>query len=107
MRLPYGILKSMAKESGFTARYLSDLAATQKRPGRNRALKLEEACRRLGLDVPAMLWLYGAKEEIKRALSEAPVSKDRRSGRDRRGSDPLKDCGGRHSGRDRRKSQGK
>ncbi len=86
MRLPYGVLKSLAKETGFTVRYLSDLAAIRKRPGRKRAPLLEDACKKLGLNVPAMLWLYGTTEEIKRALSRCPEGKNRRSGKDRRKS---------------------
>lgn len=68
MRLPYGTLTDLAKETGLPARYLSDLANCHKRPGAQRALKLEKASEKIGRKVTAMQWLYADAAEIKAAL---------------------------------------
>jgi hypothetical protein len=70
MRLKKGTLSDLSKETGFAAKYISDLVSTRIRPGRDRALKLEQAAKKIGMDIPAMLWLYGSCEEIKQALSD-------------------------------------
>jgi len=95
MRLPYGSLKSLSEKTGISKQSLCDLVATRRRPSRKRALLLEKACKELGLDAPAILWLYGTQEKIKRALSGQPEIKNRREG------DPQDDCGGRRSDKDR------
>jgi hypothetical protein len=95
MRLSHGILKSLSEKTGISIQCLSDLVATRRRPSRKRALLLEKVCKDLGLDVSAILWLYGAQENIKRALSGQPENKNRREG------DPQDDCGGRRSDKDR------
>ena len=68
-RLPSGVLKKLSAATGLKVNYLCDLAADRKRPGRKRALELESACKEIGTDVPAILWLYGKSSEIKAALS--------------------------------------
>lgn len=65
MRLPKGLLKKLEDETGIANTKFCDYAATRIRPGRKRALVLETACRNLGIDVPAIVWLYGSSDEIK------------------------------------------
>ncbi|NNG00891.1 MAG: hypothetical protein HKM93_16000 [Desulfobacteraceae bacterium] len=69
MRIPHKLLKSLSDATGFSVTYLSDIAATRKRPGRTRAMTLEKAAKKINADVPAILWLYGSSTEIKTALS--------------------------------------
>lgn len=71
MRLPYGVLKKLSEETGLKTNYLSNLVATRDRPGRQRAIELEEACKRLGWDVPKELWMFGTSEQIKAAICES------------------------------------
>ena len=68
MRLPKGLLKKLEYETGIANTKFCDYAATRIRPGRKRALILETACRNLGIDVPAMIWLYGSSREIKQRI---------------------------------------
>jgi hypothetical protein len=67
-RLPKGTLTKLSEISGLDAAYLSDLANTTKRPGRERALLLEKHCTKLGLDISATDWLFGSSNKIKAAL---------------------------------------
>ncbi|GAG81280.1 unnamed protein product [marine sediment metagenome] len=67
-RLPKGTLTKLSEISGLPAAYLSDLANTTKRPGRERALHLENSCTKLGLDISATDWLFGSSNKIKAAL---------------------------------------
>lgn len=75
MRLPKGTLTILSNQTGLKNNYLSDLVSTRSRPGRQRSIDLEEACKELGLDVPKELWMFGASDKIKAALS-APVNKN-------------------------------
>lgn len=59
-RLPSGSLTLLSELTGLHPRYLSDLAATQKRVGPKRALFLEEKT-----GIPATVWLWGTSAEIK------------------------------------------
>ncbi len=68
MRLPYGLLKELEKETGIKKNNLTNLVATRKRPSRKRALFLEEACFRIHRKVPAATWMFGSSDEIKNAL---------------------------------------
>lgn len=70
MRLPRGSLTKLETSSGISNIKLCDYIATRVRPGRKRALELEAACRNLGIDVPAMIWLYGSSDEIKQRVLE-------------------------------------
>ena len=69
MRLSKGILQKLHEHTEISVSALSDYAATRKRPGRKRALDLENACRQIGRDVPAVVWLYESSREIKSRLS--------------------------------------
>jgi len=69
MRLPYGVLTALGDITGISPNLLSDYAATRIRPGSKRALILENACKKIGLDVSLRLWLFGTGEEIKAALT--------------------------------------
>lgn len=68
MRLPYGILTRLGEITDISPNILSDYAATRIRPGSKRALKLESACKEIGLDVSLRLWLFGTPDELKTAL---------------------------------------
>ncbi len=68
MRLPYGLLKELEKETGIKKKILSDHVATRKRPSRKRALFLEAACFQINRKVPAATWMFGSSDEIKNAL---------------------------------------
>ena len=68
-RLPRGFLKPFAEKSGIPATYISAIIARTKLPGRVRAKKLETAAKELGKEVPAALWLYGSRDEIKQAVT--------------------------------------
>jgi hypothetical protein len=63
LRLPYGLLKNIKKQTGIKTQELSDYAGTRKRPGRLRAKVLEDVT-----GVTACIWLFGSSEEIKREL---------------------------------------
>lgn len=69
MKLPRGTLKKLESKTGISPQRLSDYAAARIRPGRKRALDLENACRQIGRDVPAVVWLYESSREIKSRLS--------------------------------------
>lgn len=83
MRLPKGSLTGLTSKTGISNTRLCDYISTRTRPGRKRALELEEAGRELGVDIPATLWLYGTSEEIKSRFFEnykedAPHDHERR-----------------------------
>jgi len=69
MRLPHGILPALSRVTLLPINQLSDYASGRVRPGSKRALELEAACKKLGLDVSIRLWLFGTGDEIKAALS--------------------------------------
>ncbi len=68
-KLPYGALRPLVKKTGMSVSYISDLIATRKRPGRERAKVLETAAKEMGKDIPATLWLYGTKTELRSAVA--------------------------------------
>jgi len=68
-RLPRGILIPLAEKSGIRREIISDLIATRRRPGRERAKVLETAAKEMGKDIPATLWLYGTKTELRTAVA--------------------------------------
>jgi len=69
MRLPHGILPALSRVTFLPINQLSDYASGRTRPGSKRALELEAACKKIGLDVSIRLWLFGTGDEIKAALS--------------------------------------
>jgi len=69
MTLHIESIKTLGSVTGIRIPRLYDYMATRVRPGRQRALYLENVCREIGLDIPAMVWLYGAPDEIRRRLS--------------------------------------
>ena len=69
MRLPHGILPALSQITLLPINLLSDYASGRVRPGSRRALMLEAACKKIGLDVSIRLWLFGTGDEIKTALS--------------------------------------
>lgn len=69
MRLPKGTLTKLAEATDLNNNYLCDLVSTRSRPGRTRSIELEEACKKIGLDVPRTTWLFGTTNEIKKALT--------------------------------------
>lgn len=70
-RLPSGTLKPLCNIANISIQYLSDIAATRKRPGRKTALKLEAAARELGKNIPASMWLFGSKTDLRTAITNA------------------------------------
>jgi len=94
LRLPKGSLICLEKETDIPKTQLCDYIAGRKRPGRERALSLEKACRKLGFDVSAMVWLYGTSDEIKSGILQndgAPGEKRKnqcRIGERRQQADP-------------------
>lgn len=68
-RLPRGILKPLEEKSGISGHYISAIIARKKFPSRGRAKKLETAAKAIGKDVPATLWLYGSKTELRAAVA--------------------------------------
>lgn len=69
MKLPKGTLQKLSSITGISTPRLCDYAATRLRPGRKRALVLESKCKEAGIDIPAIMWLYGASDEIKERLT--------------------------------------
>jgi hypothetical protein len=61
-------LKPLIEASGFHKTYISNLVAARVRPGRERALELEKAAREIGRNIPAPLWLFGSRDELRAAL---------------------------------------
>ena len=72
-RLPHNLLKRLSDQTGMSVSYLSSLAGTHMRPGRQKALILQNGAAAIGKHVPAMLWLYGTADEIRAALSAEEV----------------------------------
>ncbi len=68
-RLPSGTLKPISTAAGISTQYLSDIAATRKRPGREVALRLEAAAKQHGKKIPAALWIFGTKEQLRSAVA--------------------------------------
>jgi hypothetical protein len=85
MRLSKGVLQNLHEQTKISVPALSDYAATRKRPGRKRALDLEKACKDLGYDVPAIVWLYDSSEEIKSRLSNGNGSEGGGSNQNEKG----------------------
>lgn len=75
MKFPKETLKQLSGITGILVPRLYDYAATRVRPGRKRALYLETVCQEIGIDIPAMTWLYGDSEEIKKRLSNGNGTK--------------------------------
>ena len=71
MKLKNGTLIKLSKITKLSVQALSDYAGTNKRPTRNRAVLLEKAARKMGVGIPAVMWLYGSGEEIKNKLNRA------------------------------------
>lgn len=69
MRLPRGTISQLIDRTGLSGPYICDLIAGRKRPGRERALVMQEAS---GVD--AATWLYGSAQEIKQALLSSQVT---------------------------------
>lgn len=67
-RLPRGTLTKLSEKTGIGPSYLSDIIATSKRPGRKKALTLEKAAAELGKEIPAVMWLYGSRTELRQAV---------------------------------------
>ncbi|MGE0087685.1 MAG: hypothetical protein AB7S75_25010 [Desulfococcaceae bacterium] len=68
-RLPHGSIKAICEKTRLPQSYLSDLISTRKRPGRKRAKILETAAKEIGKDIPAALWVFGTKEQLRAAVS--------------------------------------
>ncbi len=71
MRLPHGTLMQLEKVTGLPKSNLSAYAAARRRPSRQRAIDLAEACESIGLDVAPEVWLFGTPEDIKTRLATA------------------------------------
>ena len=71
MKLKNGTLIKFSKITKLSRQILSDYAGANKRPSRNRAVLLEKAARKMGVAIPAVMWLYGKGEEIKLKLNRA------------------------------------
>lgn len=71
MKLKNGTLIKLAKFTNLSVQTLSAYAGANKRPTRNRAVLLEKATRKMGVGIPAVMWLYGSGEEIKAKLNRA------------------------------------
>ena len=68
-RIKNGTLKQLSEITGIKVSYLSDLAATRRRPSWMKARELEKAAAEIGLEVLATTWIEGSEAEIKQALS--------------------------------------
>lgn len=77
MRLPKNTLQRLSEVTGISPKLLSEYTAYRMRPGAQRAFLLEDACRKLGLEVPARLWIEGPSWKIKLAL-RPPVKETRK-----------------------------
>ncbi|WP_028316670.1 hypothetical protein [Desulfatibacillum aliphaticivorans] len=77
-RIKYGVLKKLAKHSQMSANYLSDVVNGHKGITKSRAKELENlSFEALGLQVSAILWMFGPPEDLKAALSKpCPSSKE-------------------------------
>ena len=70
MRLPDGTLKHFASVTGLSRQYLSDIINTRKRPGRNRAVFLEQATINMGIRITAAQWMFSDSDTLKKLLCE-------------------------------------
>ena len=70
MRLKNGTLTKLSKITRLPIQVLSDYAGTSKRPGRVRAVMLEKSAKKIGAEIPAILWLYGTAKQIKAELNK-------------------------------------
>jgi hypothetical protein len=68
MRLKKGTLQRLSALTGISKPRLCDYTATRVRPRPNRARELESVCQKLGIDIPAHIWLLGSSSEIKGRL---------------------------------------
>ena len=73
MKLKNGTLIKLSKFTKLSVQVLSDYAGANKRPTRNRAVLLEKAARKMGVGIPAVMWLYGSGEEIKTKLNRVKI----------------------------------
>ena len=73
MKLKNGTLIKFSKITKLSVQNLSDYAGANKRPSRNRAVLLEKAARKMGVGIPAVIWLYGSGEEIKAKLNKVKI----------------------------------
>ena len=71
MKLKNGTLIKFSKVTKLCIQVLSDYSCARKRPSRKRAVLLEKAARKMGVGIPAVMWLYGTGEEIKTKLNRA------------------------------------
>jgi hypothetical protein len=71
MRIPVGTLQSLKQSTGIDSKLLSEYCSTRKRPGRLRAKVLEKGARDIGRKIPAEVWLYGSRTELKKLMGAA------------------------------------
>ena len=65
MRINNGVLKKLSQDMNLSLSYLSDVAATRKRPGRIMSKRLEKYS-----GIEATVWLFGSADQIKAALND-------------------------------------
>lgn len=70
MRLPKNTLKPLSEFTGIKARIISEYISQRMKPGASRAFILEDACKKIGVHIPARLWVEGPSKEIKKRLSQ-------------------------------------
>ena len=70
MRLKNGTLIKLSEKTKLPIQVLSDYAGTSKRPGRIRAILLEKSAKKIGVNIPAVMWLYGTEKQIKAELNK-------------------------------------
>ena len=85
MKLPRGVLIALSEKSEkkYKVQYLCDVIAKRKKISAARAEALGELCRKLELNVPKELWMFGTSEQLKTALSVSPFHRkacERRKG---------------------------
>jgi len=82
LRLKRNALQPLSDMTGIDAKVLSEYASARIRPGAQRSFELEDACKKIGINIPARLWVMGSASEIKAALSnqteEAAQAEDNR-----------------------------
>lgn len=68
MKIPYGSVKKICEASGLPQSYISNIIATRTRAGRLQAARLEECCKKIGMNIPKEIWAFGSSEDIKKAI---------------------------------------
>lgn len=69
MKIHTKIITMIQKETNLPRQMISDYINRHRYPSRKRAILLEEACSKVGINLTKEAWIFSSREELKNKLS--------------------------------------